>query len=144
MFPFPSPDSTVPTPKQSGYPTYRQSAFGGAWTAPDRATVDRRGALAAQKVQYFGKKVGPRYGFATAISFSDKNARNPSSMFEWLSALGNYLVWSSSASGTMTLYATKVSDNPPVETTIAALANFGHGSFASAGPRLYVANWAIT
>lgn len=129
----------------SGFEIYEHAYMGGAWTAVDRAGIDQRGAILAQNVRYFGKQVETRYGWGPAFNITESAGNHTYySLFNWLSSLGNYLVWLDILPGSQAIRTAKISDNPPTATT---LTSFGAGHFgavyATAGPRLFIAHWAV-
>lgn len=135
------PPATSPT---TGLQIYEHSYFGGAWTAQDRATVDKRGGLLAQNVRFFEKQVGTRYGWGTAFTVTEgSNSHSYYSMFNWLSELGNYLVWLDSYPNRGILVA-KISDSPPTASLIYSTVSNNFGAvYATAGPRLFIALWTV-
>ena len=121
--------------------------FGGSWTAVDAASIDDRGASFAQNVRYFKNEVQTRYGWGVAASFSSYPAgtsgMGPGPMYNWISSLGDYLVWSNSG-GSNTINLSRLTDNPPtIVANLSVSANFGIPVFAPIGPRLFVSNWTI-
>lgn len=126
-----------------GLTSFSKDYFGGAWTAPDPTSVDGRGALLAQDVRFFEKQVQTRYGWGVAISATAPAGNSGvSGMFNWISSLGNYLVWADLAFPPYHLYVTKVSDNPPTITQLSTgTISGGTPSWAPVGPRLYFTNW---
>jgi hypothetical protein len=118
------------TPVTKGY-------FGGAWTAPDPITVDGRGALIAQNVRFFNKQVSTRYGWGRAFTINTGGSYGAFGMYNWLSELGNYLIWPSS---NLTLDGVSVKANPPTLFTFGTPVASGNvASFATQGARLYAA-----
>lgn len=129
----------------AGWTIFDKEYFGGAWTAPDRGTVDMRGALAARNVRYFLKSVATRYGWGIAFSLSSVGAfANAQGPYNWLSELGNFLVWKWSDAGAhpCRISLVNISANPPALINVVDLAQgVSIPSFAQLGPRLYVTTW---
>src|SRR5882724_8547371 len=71
------------------YSRVLSTQFGGAQTLPDPLSVPRTKALQSQNVSFVPGKVGTRLGFSLALVTTDAI----SAMFNWLSSLGNLLLW---------------------------------------------------
>src|SRR5579872_6485046 len=114
MFPNIFGPQVVPKSQGQSYQIYEHDYMGGAWTAPDPATVDQRGALTAQNVQFFNKQVQTRYGWGEAFTLTGQAASTTyTSMFDWVSDLGNYLMWMDANTGD--IHAALISTATPTD-----------------------------
>jgi len=134
----------------TGNQVYSQQAFGGAWTFPDKATVPSPFGILAQNCRFQpGGSIATRYGWGQAFQLTGENENYwVYSMFNWLSELGNYLIWlqpNSTSGATIGLRLANVSDNPPTAGFVETISvnTFG-ATYAPAGPRLYNAFWVDT
>lgn len=108
--------------------------FGGAATLPDAAEVPLGKALIARNVEYTAGEVGTRLGFGLASA--SLPTEGSTSMFNWISSLGNKLVWFRSSDRKL-----RISDiDSPAGATLINTDLVGYAtSHASAGARLYTA-----
>lgn len=89
-------------------------------------------ALAAENVEFVLGKVSTRLGFGVAYALNEP----AKTLFNWLSSLGNYLVWFRPGVGVRAL---RIGSAPSAPLTIAPFGAGVGASFATSGPRLYAA-----
>jgi hypothetical protein len=116
------------------WPKATVTDFRGSQDALDDCDIGPGRAKLSQNVEFFKGVVRTRYGYGTAYEADESTC----ALFNWISGLGNYLVWFSAGLG---VRACKLTDDPPIAATIGAIATAGveGASFAQSGPRLYVA-----
>lgn len=117
-------------------PTYSQelrSEFSGAWLNVDPTNVRPEKGLQSQNVQYTTPgQVGTRLGFGTAFSTLD----SVSAMFNWISSLGNLLLWYRTSDRSVRLLDVDVA---AAASTVIAGDLIGYAcKFAEAGARLFL------
>ncbi len=106
--------------------------FSGAWLLPDATSVPLRNALQSQNVAYAPGNVGTRLGFSLALSTTD----SISAMYNWVSFLGNLLLWYRTTDRSLRKLDISVGSGP---TTVIAGDLIGYAAtFAEAGARLYL------
>ncbi len=105
--------------------------FGGAWTFRDTPDVPVGKALAAVNCEFRPKMVRKRYGFGEAFDANEAIT----GMYNWVSNLGNYLLWFLAGTGVKII---DVTANPPTESTIISTASGHSAIFTDAGDRLLV------
>lgn len=113
--------------------------FMGSQTALDKGDVEPGRALLAQNCEFLKGQVATRKGYGAAVTANEQVL----SLYNWISSLGNHLVWLLPTNGVRGI---KTTDNPPVISTYGALtaATAVGASFAPSGPRLYVAAFNST
>lgn len=104
--------------------------FLGAWTRTDTYHVPSDHALASQNVAYIKGQVAKRFGHAVVFNPNE----TASSMFNWLSLSGNFLVWYKPGVGVR-----RANLASPSAATIMTQATAAGASYADAGSRLYAA-----
>ncbi len=115
----------------STYSKVLNTTWGGAQTLPDPLSVPTTKALQSQNVSFIPGNVRTRLGFSLAIATLD----GITAMFDWLSSLGNLLVWFRSSDKSVQ-YA---DISAPAPTTLIAGSLSGiAATFAEAGARLYL------
>lgn len=106
--------------------------FGGALTLSDPLEVPQGYALIARNVEYVARQVQTRKGFKVASASFEVNAAT--SMFNWISSLGNYLVRFNPANRFLRI------DNitTPASSALISIDLVGYAAtHANAGARLY-------
>jgi hypothetical protein len=104
--------------------------FEGAWSRTDVYHVPGNHALFSQNVAYIKGQVSKRFGHTVVFNPADA----ASSMFNWLSLSGNFLVWYKPGSGVRLANLAS-----PSAALIMTQATAAGASFADAGSRLYAA-----
>ncbi len=116
-------------------PTYRSiynPTYGGEWTLPDAASIPLTHAFESKNVVYVPGQVGTRLGFSLAFDADEPMT----AMFNWISSLGNLLLWYRSTDNSVQL----IDIASPVAQTIIAGDLLGYGAiFSDAGARAYAA-----
>ncbi len=116
-------------------PTYRSvfnATFGGAWLLPDAASVTLAHGFLSENVVFVPGQVGTRLGFSLAYDAGE----SMTAMFNWISSLGNLLLWYRSTDNSVQM----IDIESPAATTIIAGDLLGYGAiFSDAGARAYVA-----
>lgn len=108
-------------------------AFGGAWTARDAPDIPLNKAQQSDNCEFpVPGTPKTRYGFSEAFDANEAIG----SMRNWISNLGNYLVWLLAGTGIRII---DVTANPPAKSTVVSTASGVGASFADAGARYYVA-----
>ena len=102
----------------------------GAITWPEPDDVPENHAVEANNCEYRDGQVRTRYGFANAFNVNAATT----AMYNWISGLGNYLVWFNAGTGIRYIDIAAAS---PSATTLHSTANGAGASFTNAGSRLY-------
>lgn len=113
------------------------SDFGGAWSDVDAPDVPLSKGLFARNLSY-QDNVGTRFGFGQAfIPTAGTNAEFMTGMKNWISSLGNWLVWFNAVNGKVR----GCNLTSPTSVSDLVATNMGQGyhpSWATDGSRLYV------
>ncbi len=114
------------------YSKVYNSEFGGAWTLPNSLTVPSSSALQSQNVSFIPGQVATRLGFSLAFDTTD----HMSSLFNWISSLGNLLLWYRSTDHSVRYIDI---ESPGSAATLSPGDLIGaYATFAEAGARLYM------
>lgn len=106
--------------------------FSGAMLLPDPTSVPLKNALQSQNVQFGPNKVGTRLGFSLAFATTD----SVGAMFNWISSLGNLLLWYRTSDRSVRLLDVDVAIS---SSTVIAGDLIGYAAtFAEAGARLFL------
>jgi hypothetical protein len=109
-----------------------RSSFGGAWLNVDTTNVRPDKGLRSQNVQFGPGQTGTRLGFGLAFSTLD----SISAMFNWISSLGNLLLWYRTSDRSVRLLNVDVA---ATASTVIAGDLIGYAcKFAEAGARLFL------
>jgi hypothetical protein len=104
--------------------------FGGAVNLLEPTDVALPNALTAHNVEFVSGKFKKRFGFAPAININEA----ATSLFDWIFANGNYIVWFLPGTGVRRSLISS-----PSSATIMSTSSGNAASFAPAGARLYAA-----
>lgn len=108
------------------------TGFGGAWTDRDAPDIPLSKSQQSDNCEFPPGAVKTRYGFGEAFDADEAIG----SMRNWVSNLGNYLVWLLAGTGIRII---DVTANPPSKSTVVSTTSGVAASFADAGDRYYTA-----
>ncbi len=118
-------------------PTYKnelQAQFSGAWLLLDSTDVPRPHGLLSENMEFIPGAAKTRLGFSQAVDTNEAIT----SMFNWISSLGNLLVYYRSFDNAVRLLDIEAAT--PTSSTVIAGDLLGYAaSYADAGARLYLA-----
>ncbi len=114
------------------YSSQLSNEFGGAWTLPDALDVPLNKAFQSENMVFLPGSAGSRLGYSVAF-----NANEPmTAMKNWISQLGNLLVWYRTSDNSVQL----INISSPSQVEVIAGDLLGYACiFADAGARLYAA-----
>lgn len=117
-------------------PTYKnelQAQFSGSWLLLDSTDVPRPHGLLSTNMEYIPGAAKTRLGFSQAVNTNEAIT----SMFNWISSLGDLLVYYRSSDNAVRLL--DIAAVTPTASTVIAGNLLGHAaSYADAGARLYL------
>lgn len=109
--------------------------FGGSATLPDATHIRFPQALIAENLEYVVGSAATRFGFGQVLASSEVTAGEVvTTMFNWISSLGNLLTWFRASTGTWRI---RNITGGPVGTFQTLGVSTYAAVFANAGPRLY-------
>jgi hypothetical protein len=109
------------------------TTFGGAWTDRDAPDIPLNKSQQSDNCEFPSPGAAKtRYGFGEAFDADEAIG----SMRNWVSNLGNYLVWLLEGTGIRII---DVTANPPTKSTVVSTVSGVAASFADAGDRYYTA-----
>ncbi len=108
--------------------------FGGSWSLPDAADIPIDKGFYSQNVAFVPGQVSTRLGFSLAFDADEAIT----AMYNWISSLGNNLIWYRSSDRSLQLI--DIAAATPAASTVIAGDLLGYAAiFADAGARLIIA-----